>query len=128
MVHIYNLSTWWSSEEGRDYLSRRNGRYSDFGGSFRYCESTEYLCVIGGIAAAIPRKISGQKEWDFENWSCSTKSPLSSDKINLISCSYKGRITLFKYDVMSGIISYTNKGNATEKTLDLIGDRGLLAN
>ncbi len=128
LVHVFNTANMLFSEEDVEYLARRNGVYSEFGGNFRFCNSEKYLCVVGGVAAAVPRNMSGQTDWVYENWICQSKQPIYKKEIVSISCSYKGQVTDFKYSSLQGVISYTNRGKATIKEMELMGGNiGLLA-
>jgi len=127
LVHVFNMSKMLFSEEGENYLSRRDGRYTEFGGDFVFCDSDKYLCIVGGIAAAVPKDMSGQTEWVYKNWGCKSDRPVYENTSAHISCSYKGQVTEFLYDSAHGITSYTNRGKATEKQMQLVGTVGLLA-
>lgn len=127
LLHVFNVSRMLFSEEGESYLLRRDGAYSDFGGDFIYCDSEKYLCMVGGIAAAVPKEISGQVEWSFENWQCHSNMPIRKNILNSVSCSYRGQVTEFLYDSVRGVVSYKNRGKATEKEMQLLGEKGLLS-
>lgn len=125
-IDVFNIEKLWSSQEGIGYLDRRDFKYSEFGGRMRFCSSVDYYCVIGGIAAAVPKKINGQKKWRVEEWECESQTVLSAQSQTTITCTFKGQSTRFTYSPSRGIISYTNLSRPNIK-LELIGDKGLLA-
>lgn len=126
-LHVYNTKTMSFSVESVDYLKGEKS-YSDFGGSFSYCGSTEFLCIVGGIGAAVPKLKNGQTNWQFENWICQSKLPLESNQDNKIECSYKNQITKFLYASHRGIVEYSLTSNdGKEERYILLGEFGLIS-
>ena len=77
VLEVFNLTRLWVASMGVNYLDRRDGRYGELGGSFEFCSDAEYFCLIGGIAAAIPKKFDGQTTWQFNGISCKSDTPLA---------------------------------------------------
>lgn len=128
LIDVFNLSTMWGSQEGIGYLSERNGNYGEFGGRFYFCSNSDFLCVIGGIAAVVPRSMDGQSEWSFENMQCRSNEPIGASVLNAISCTHRGQVTEFTYSAQQGIVSYQNKvGDPPWRKMRLYSEIGLLA-
>jgi hypothetical protein len=125
-VDVFNITELWSSEEGVEYLNRRDFKYSEFSGRMKVCTSADYYCVVGGIAASVPKEIKGQKQWQADAWKCQAETPLLSQKSTVITCDYMGKSTRFTYSPEKGITSYYFLSDPNIR-YELIGGKGLLA-
>jgi hypothetical protein len=125
ILDVFNIDELYFSEEGVEYLNRRDYEYGEFGGQIEFCSNVDYYCVVGGVGAAVPKKINGQKEWQIEDWKCQAETPISLQKPTVITCDYKGKLTHFTYSPEKGITHYFLSNPNVR--FELIGDKGLLA-
>lgn len=125
VLEVFNLTRLWVASMGVNYLDRRDGRYGELGGSFEFCSDAEYFCLIGGIAAAIPKKFDGQTTWQFNGISCKSDTPLAEGKAALIDCSRGNWSNRLNYSQSHGITSYSSAAEPGEQ-YSLIAPPGLL--
>ena len=125
LLDVYDLNNGINSSMGLSYLNNRNGQYGEFSGRTIFYEDNEYLCVVGGIVAAVPKVNKGQKKWSVNGWDCHTNNPLT-ESASEITCTYKKQTTNFLYSYKKGVISYINESNP-EKEFILVDEYGLLA-
>jgi hypothetical protein len=127
VLDVYNLTKLHFSQEDIEYLDRRNFKYGEFGGQIKICSNDEYYCLIGGIGVVIPKKLAGQKEWEFADEKCQSESPLSYQQPAIITCNSKGWSNKFVYSFDRGIISYVIAAQP-EFEHELVDEKGLFAN
>ena len=107
VIKVFNVERLWFGNLGVSYLERRDGRYGEFSGSFEFCSDAEYLCLDGGIAAAIPKKFDGRTSWQFKEISCKADSPLAEGGVANIDCTSGNWANRFTYSQAQGITSYS---------------------
>lgn len=127
-VDVFNLKELWFSQEGVEYVSRRDFQYGEFGGQMEFCSNQDYYCLGGGLNVAVPKNINGQKEWQFKERDCQAITPLSRQRQTTIICSFKGHSKEFTYSPDRGIVSYSygSQSNGSYK-YKLVGEKGLFA-
>lgn len=125
-VSIFNITRQWFTSEDVLYLNERNYEYGEFGGEFEFCSNVDFYCLAGGINIAIPKKLSGQREWVYENRVCSTDKPLSEYNENIIECENNGDIVQFTYSEEKGVSSYVMFDDK-KRARTLLGEKGLFA-
>lgn len=128
-LDVFNYNHKWISNEGVSYLCERDQEYGEFGGRFYTCdENSEYLCIIGGIAAAVPVKAQGQTKWQVSEWSCSAEMPLVDGELINIACEYKGQRSDFTYSSRRGVTAYyRDQHDGSVVTYVLVGEFGVLS-
>jgi hypothetical protein len=126
LIKIYNIEKSWFSTEGADYLNKRDFRYGEWGGQIGFCSNEDYYCIVGGVAVAIPKKINGQKKWQFKDMDCQSETAMSDQHSTTITCNYKQWSMQYVYSPVKGIISYRKLSDPVEE-YELIGDKGLFA-
>ena len=126
VLEVFNLEQLRVSSVGLSYLKHRDGRYGEFSGSFELCSDDEYFCLTGGIAAAIPKKFSGQTAWQFAGQSCNASSPLVEGQTVNIKCTSGSWSNELTYSQSLGIVAYTKLVTSIEH-FEVVGEAGLFA-
>ena len=126
VLEVFNLTTHWFASVDARYLGRRDGDYGEFGGSFEVCSDAEYFCLIGGIAAAIPKKFDGQTSWQFRDITCKSAAPLTDDHLVSVDCSRGNWTNRIDYSPARGITSYWSAAEPGQQ-FSLVSRPGLLA-
>ena len=124
LLDVFNLTKLHFSSEPINYLKNRNFKYGEFGGLIMDCSNEEYYCLIGGIGAVIPKKFTGQKEWELQNNKCHSENPLTLEQTAIITCSSKGWSNRFVYSTAKGITSYTYEAEP-QIEYELVDEKGL---
>ena len=126
VLAVYNLHRSWFANVSSGYLNRSDERYGEFGGKLRLCSDADYHCLIGGIGVALPKKLSGQRKWEFQGNRCESALPLAADASATIVCVSGEWSTRFVYSPAQGITSYEN---AAEPGFEyrLVDPKGLFA-
>lgn len=127
VLDVYNLTKLYFSNEDVEYLHKRNFKYGEFGGQIKICSNDEYYCLIGGIGVVIPKKLAGQKEWQFADEKCHSESPLSDQQPAIITCDSEGWSNKFVYSFDRGITSYVTNAQPEFEHV-LVDKKGLFAN
>ena len=123
-VEVYNETRSSFSVEGKEYLSRRDGVYSEFSGRSENCSDADYLCHKGGVNIVVPRLDTKANSWNFADISCNLMSGSISSSVSSISCDYKDNKVTFLYSKKNGVLEYVRSVDAEAK-YKIIGDLGL---
>jgi hypothetical protein len=127
-VDVFNIEELWFSEEGVEYLNRRDFEYGEFGGRMEFCSNKDYYCLGGGLNVTIPKSLSGQKAWQFQERECQANTALSDQQQTDIVCRFKGHTRRFTYSPQQGIVSYFyDRPSGASYEFKLRGDKGLFA-
>lgn len=125
-VTIYNMTRRWVTSEDILYLNNRNYQYGEFGGEFEFCSNEDFYCLAGGINIAIPKKLSGQNEWEYKSRVCRAAKPLSAYYENIIECENNNDVVRFAYSEARGVFSYVMLDDK-KRERTLLEGKGLFA-
>lgn len=127
VLDVFNITKLYFSNENVGYLKNRNFKYGEFGGQIKNCSNEEYYCLIGGIGVVIPKKFTGQSEWQFLDEACKSEKPLADKQTAIITCDSKGWSNRFVYSAEQGITSYVIAAQPQFER-ELVDEKGLFAN
>lgn len=109
-----------------DYLKHQGRKHqTDFSGKVVLCTNAEYFCIRGGIYVAVPRKMVGQTNWEYEGLKCNSTAELNAQVDSSITCLFKETETTFTFDVSKGILSYSVRAERDHAEFVLASQCGL---